>query len=138
LAFLYAKTVTLGLTHWDETNEVMSRNRRIGTSMSGLAQFVSEKGIDALKDTCNKGYAFLKKYDSYISKQFGVPESIKITSIKPSGTVSLLAGATPGLHFPESQYYIRRVRLASENSLVPILKDAGYKMEDDVMSAGTV
>jgi hypothetical protein len=30
LAFLYAKTVTLGLSHWNETNEVMARNRRIG------------------------------------------------------------------------------------------------------------
>lgn len=49
LAFLYAKIVTLGLTHWDDTNEVMSRNRRIGTSMSGIAQFVSDKGIHSLK-----------------------------------------------------------------------------------------
>jgi hypothetical protein len=37
MAFLYAKTVTLGLPHWEETAEVMGRNRRIGTSMSGIA-----------------------------------------------------------------------------------------------------
>lgn len=37
-AFLYAKTVTLGPTHWPKTNAVMLRNRRIGCSMSGLAQ----------------------------------------------------------------------------------------------------
>lgn len=30
------------------------------------------------------------------SARFGIPTSIKTTSIKPSGTVSLLAGATPG------------------------------------------
>lgn len=44
-AFLYAKTVTLGATHWEKTNMVMLRNRRIGTSMSGLAQFVANRGI---------------------------------------------------------------------------------------------
>jgi ribonucleoside-triphosphate reductase len=43
-AFLYAKTVTLGTTHWPESNAVMLRNRRIGTSMSGIAQFISKRG----------------------------------------------------------------------------------------------
>lgn len=43
-AFLYAKTVTLGTTHWPESNAVMLRNRRIGTSMSGIAQFISRRG----------------------------------------------------------------------------------------------
>lgn len=36
-AYLYAKTVTLGMSHWQETTQVMHRNRRIGTSMSGIA-----------------------------------------------------------------------------------------------------
>jgi len=49
LSFLYAKIVTLGLTHWKESNEVMERNRRIGCSMSGIAQFVSDKGVNTLK-----------------------------------------------------------------------------------------
>ena len=138
LSFLYAKIVTLGLTHWNESNEVMERNRRIGCSMSGIAQFVSDKGVNTLKKTCDGGYKFLKEYDSYISRQFQIPESIKITSIKPSGTVSLLAGATPGMHFPESQYYIRRVRLSKLNALVPILEEAGYKIEEEVYTPNTV
>ena len=36
-AFLYAKTVTLGLPHWKRSSEVMARNRRIGCSLSGIA-----------------------------------------------------------------------------------------------------
>jgi ribonucleotide reductase alpha subunit len=40
-AFLYAKTVTLGETHWPQSNRVMLRNRRIGCSVSGVAQFIS-------------------------------------------------------------------------------------------------
>ena len=49
-AYLYAKTVTLGQTHWPETNKVMLRNRRIGCSMSGIAQFITRRGIHTLKN----------------------------------------------------------------------------------------
>mmetsp|Transcript_37532 Transcript_37532/g.36083 ORF Transcript_37532/g.36083 Transcript_37532/m.36083 type:complete len:216 (+) Transcript_37532:765-1412(+) len=44
-AFMYAKTVTLGLPDWNETSEVMARNRRIGTSLSGIAQFIGDRGM---------------------------------------------------------------------------------------------
>ena len=37
-----------------------------------------------------------------------------------------MAGATPGLHFPESRFYIRRVRLSSTSELISPLKEAGY------------
>lgn len=43
-AFLYAKTVTLGNTHWPESNRVLLRNRRIGCSMSGIIQFIAQRG----------------------------------------------------------------------------------------------
>lgn len=61
-------------------------------------------------------------------------ESIKVTSVKPSGTVSLLAGATPGVHFPHSNNYIRRIRLAKSSELLKPLTEAGCKIEDDVMN----
>jgi ribonucleoside-triphosphate reductase len=89
----------------------MARNRRIGTSLSGVAQFVGARGIGELTKWADKGYNYIKKYDKHLSEEQKIPESIKITSIKPSGTVSLLAGATPGIHFPLSQNYIRRIRV---------------------------
>jgi len=102
-AYLYAKSVTLGKTHWAETNRVMLRNRRIGCSMSGIAQFIADKGLDSLKQWMDSGYDYIQDLDTKYSDWFAVPKSIKTTSIKPSGTVSLLAGATPGIHFPESR-----------------------------------
>ena len=45
IAFLYAKTVTLGKTHWPQSNAVMLRNRRIGCGLSGVAQFISQQGL---------------------------------------------------------------------------------------------
>ena len=133
-AFLYAKTVTLGTTHWPETNQVMLRNRRIGTSMSGLAQFVAARGQEELRQWCEQGYDALQQFDREISDQFAVPRSIKTTSVKPSGTVSLLAGATPGVHYPIARYYLRRVRLAKDSDLIPPLREAGYPMEPAVGS----
>ena len=136
-AFLYAKTVTLGKTHWPETNEVLLRNRRIGTSMSGIAQFISTKGLETLREWCEDGYDSLKDFDKKISDKFVIPRSIKITSIKPSGTVSLLAGATPGVHYPISRFYLRRVRLSYDSHLINPLKEAGYFIEPAVGSENT-
>jgi len=128
-AYLYAKTVTLGKTHWPETNRVMLRNRRIGCSMSGIAQFIANRGLGKLREWMDVGYGHIQQLDKEYSDWMAIPRSIKTTSIKPSGTVSLLAGATPGIHFPESRYYIRRMRLGKDSNLVAPLEKAGYKIE---------
>ena len=128
-AYLYAKSVTLGKTHWAETNRVMLRNRRIGCSMSGIAQFIANRGVNSLKEWMDKGYGYIQTLDEKYSDWMAIPRSIKTTSIKPSGTVSLLAGATPGIHFPESRYYIRRMRIGINSNLIPALEKAGYDIE---------
>ena len=128
-AYLYAKTVTLGKTAWAETNRILLRNRRIGCSMSGIAQFIATRGIHELRKWCIEGYKTIGRYDETYSNWLCIPKSIKTTSIKPSGTVSLLAGATPGVHYPESLWYIRRVRLAKDSPLIAPLVKAGYKVE---------
>ena len=129
-AYLYAKTVTLGSTHWPQTNKVMLRNRRIGCSMSGVAQFTASRGLDSLREWCEAGYDEIQRTDERLSEWLSIPRSVKTTSIKPSGTVSLLAGATPGVHFPEARYYIRRVRMPRDNNwMVERLQVAGYPVE---------
>ena len=128
-AYLYAKTVTLGKTHWSETNRVMLRNRRIGCSVSGIAQFITKNGLGKLKCWLEKGYSHIQELDKQYSDWMAIPRSIKTTSVKPSGTVSLLAGATPGLHYPESRFYLRRIRISKHSELLKPLKRAGYKIE---------
>jgi ribonucleoside-triphosphate reductase len=132
VALTYAKTVTLGPTHWPQSNAIMLRNRRIGTSLSGIAQFIAKHGVQTLKDWCEDGYQNLKSYDGHLSEKFGIPKSIKLTCIKPSGTVSLLAGSTPGMHYPESRFYIRRVRISNTSELLEPIRQAGYKIEKTV------
>lgn len=130
-AYLYAKTVTLGKTHWPETNRVLLRNRRIGCSVSGVAQFLTHRGIHTLREWLMEGYDEIQRLDRVYSDWLAVPRSIKTTSVKPSGTVSLLAGSTPGMHYPEARFYIRRIRLSVHSPLLKPLAKAGYHIEPD-------
>lgn len=136
-AYLYAKSVTLIPTHWEETNAVLMKNRRIGTSQSGIIDAMVRHGRRENLKWADKGYNYIKQLDEVYSDWLCIPRSKKVTSIKPSGSVSLLPGVSPGIHYPHSEYYIRRVRIAKEHQLVQIMKDAGYTVEDDFVSQGT-
>ena len=133
-AYLYAKTVTLVPTHNPRTNAVMLRNRRIGTSQSGITQCFSKRSKREHLRWCDEGYTYIRGLDKIYSNWLCIPTSIKVTSVKPSGTVSLLPGVSPGIHYPESQYYIRNIRFDSESPLLGILAKAGYTVVKDTYS----
>ena len=125
-AYLYAKAVTLVPTHNQYTNAILLRNRRIGCSMSGITQAIAKLGMRKFINWCDKSYQFITENDYEYSRWLCVPPSIKTTSVKPSGTVSLLCGATPGIHYPVSEYYYRVIRFDSASSLLYQLKEQGY------------
>lgn len=129
-AYLYAKTVTLLPTHWEKTNAIMQRNRRIGASMSGIANFADINGIPVLREWMNSGYETVKRYDNIYSEWFGIRESIKMTTVKPSGTVSILAGESPGVHWtPGGKYFLRAIRFGNDDPMLPLFKMANYRVE---------
>ena len=138
IAYLYGKTITLSNTHWPETNAKMLKNRRIGLSQSGVVQAFNKHGLREMLNWCDKGYEYITQLDEEYSNWLCIPKSIRTTSIKPSGTVSLLNGSTPGIHFPEDEYYIRRIRFSKDSELLKTLLDAGYNIEDDEYSPNTV
>jgi adenosylcobalamin-dependent ribonucleoside-triphosphate reductase len=137
IAYLYAKTITLVPTHWKKTNAVMTQNRRIGLSQSGIIRAFGRHGRHAMREWCDKGYEFIQGLDIQYSNWLGVPRSIKTTSVKPSGTVSLLASEPPGIHYPHSEYYIRRIRVGLHSKLWKIAKTAGYKVEPAIGQEST-
>ena len=129
-AYLYAKTVTLLPTHWEETNAIMQRNRRIGTSVSGVANFADNKGHHILRQWMNEGYAVVKGYDQTYSEWLGIRESIKMTTVKPSGTVSILAGESPGVHWTAGgKFFLRAIRFGNNDPMLPLFKMANYTVE---------
>jgi len=113
---------TLPFIH-KKTEEVVGRNMRIGVGITGVCQ-----SIDKIK-WLSECYEYLRDFDEKWSAKEGYPPSIRLTTIKPSGTLSLLSGSTPGVHPAYSEYYIRRVRMSSDDSLVDVCKDSGYPVE---------
>jgi ribonucleotide reductase alpha subunit len=107
----------------EETNKIVHKNMRLGLGVTGICQSLDK--IEWL-DVC---YKELRKLDKEWSKERGWNRSIKLTTIKPSGTLSLLGGSTPGVHPAYSKYYIRRVRMASNDQLVSYCRDLGYNVE---------
>jgi hypothetical protein len=107
----------------DKTTKIVHKNMRLGIGITGICQ-----SFDKLKwlDSC---YKALRKFDKEWSKERGWNESIKLTTTKPSGTLSLLGGSTPGVHPGFDKYYIRRVRMSSLDKLVEICKNLGYHTE---------
>ena len=139
-AFTYAKSVTLMPTQWEKTNAVMARNRRIGIGVSGVTDFFDNFGMDEdiLEEWLDPAYQLLEMLDVQLSEDLGVRESIKLTTVKPSGTISLLAGASPGVHWtPAGEFYLRAVRFGDDDPVLGIVKEAGYRTEPDEYSANT-
>lgn len=136
-AYLYAKSITLVPTHNPKVNARVMRNRRIGCSQSGIIDSFAKHGKREHLRWCDEGFTYLRDLDRLYSDWLCVPLSRKITSVKPSGTVSLLPGVSPGIHYPHAEYYFRTIRIAKDSSLVKALIKAGYRVEDAVTDKNT-
>jgi ribonucleoside-diphosphate reductase alpha chain len=66
------------------------------------------------------------------SEKLGINQSVAITCVKPSGTVSQLVLSPSGIHPGHDHYYVRRVRSDNKDPLTKHLIDAGVPYEPDV------
>jgi len=111
-------------SHQPGTEAIVHKNMRMGIGLTGVLQSTKEQ-LSWMDD----GYLFLREFDEKYSKLKKVPPSVKLTTVKPSGTLSLLPGVTPGIHPAYSQYMYRRIRIAADHRLVQICKESGYPVE---------
>lgn len=117
-----------------ETENIVHKNMRMGIGMTGILQATKEQ-----RSWLKNAYVWLRNYDKQYSEKHGYPMSIKLTTVKPSGTLSLLAGVTPGVHpNPAGPYYFRRVRMSAESPLVGVCKSNGYNVEPAVEFDGSL
>jgi ribonucleoside-triphosphate reductase len=105
-----------------QSDDITSRNMRLGLGVTGIAQAVDK--IDWLDAT----YLHLRETDALWSAFRGWPESVRLTCVKPSGTLSLLFGCTPGVHPGFSQFWVKGMRIASNHMLIPYCKQRGYNV----------
>lgn len=110
--------------HHKETEKVVHANMRMGIGVTGYLQATDEQ-----RQWLSDCYEALRAYDEEYSARRGWPRSIKLTTVKPSGTLSLLPGVTPGCHPAYASHLIRRIRIASDSSLVDVCRSHGYHVE---------
>lgn len=110
--------------HQKVTEVIVHKNMRMGIGVTGVLQATEEQ-----KSWLSDVYEELRKFDVEYSAANNFNPSIKLTTVKPSGTLSLLPGVTPGCHPAYARYMIRRIRISSNHPLVQVCKDHGYHVE---------
>lgn len=132
LGYKVCKTVLQLPFAWERTEQVVRRNQRLGIGVSGYCQagHFAADDYDAV-------YRDLEAVDAAYSREIGAARSVKLTTVKPSGTVSLLPGCTPGVHPAYSRYYVRRIRFSASDPIVSACRDAGFAVEPVQQFDGT-
>ncbi len=137
LAAIYTTSISMFPTHDERTNQVIAKNRRIGVSLSGVADWFDSWGGHIIK-FMRSGYDEIKEFAKHLNTEAGVSTPIRITTVKPSGSVSQLSGVSPGMHFPvHGPYAIRRMRISNTSPAVELCRQAGLYIEPDVNNKET-
>lgn len=159
----FAKRVTFSHYDWEISRTIIAQNRRIGISMSGIQDWILNEfghrvvrgfgeGNDPVTGKKVKRpiydqkvahkvtqlYQAVIQADKEYSQTLNCVPSLKHTTVKPSGTVAKLAGASEGMHFHYAGYLIQRIRFQDNDPLLLSLSAAGYHMEPDVYTKNTM
>ena len=116
---------------WKKNTE---EERLLGVSLTGIMDNTltngKESGLDKRLDELRK---VAIATNAEWADKIGIQQSVSITCVKPSGTVSQLVDSASGIHARHNPYYIRTVRADKKDPLALYMKDAGFPCEDDVM-----
>jgi len=112
-----------------------AEERLLGVSLTGIMDCGltngKEKNLDNLLESLKAEAVAVNKE---FSEKLGIPQSVAITCVKPSGTVSQLVDAASGIHARHNPFYVRTVRGDKKDPLTKMMTDMGFPVEDDVMN----
>ena len=117
-----------------EWNAVQQRDKLLGCSLTGWQDMVNalnlnrEEQESILRDLKNTARNAATQY----AKDLGQEEPLLITTIKPEGTLSLLPVVSSGVHFSHAAYFIRRIRISSDDPLTKVCEELGYPVYPEV------
>ena len=115
-----------------EWKEVTEREALLGVGMTGIA---SGKILDL--DMAEAAEATVR-VNKFLSNEIGINQSARITTVKPSGTSSLVLGTSSGVHAWHDEFYIRRMRLGKNEAIYTYLSiNHPELLEDDVYTPST-
>ena len=112
-----------------------SEERLLGVSLTGIMDCRltngKEKNLGPLLDDLRDEAV---KTNKLWADKLGINQSVAVTCVKPSGTVSQLVDAASGIHARHNPYYIRTVRGDKKDPLTKMMTDIGFPVEDDIMN----
>jgi len=137
-------TLQSTLTDFRYLRKVWKKNceeeRLLGVSLTGLMDHPvlnGSQGTEELEEWLTKMREHAVKVNKKWAKQLGIEQSVAITCVKPSGTVSQLALCASGIHPNYSPYYIRTVRQDNKDPMTDFLIAQGVAHEPCFMKPDT-
>lgn len=97
---------------WRKTTE---KEALLGIGMTGIAsgEVLKLDLKQAAKIACDE--------NEKVAELIGINKAARVTTVKPSGTTSLVLGTSSGIHAWHDNYYLRRIRLGKNESLYSYL-----------------
>jgi ribonucleoside-diphosphate reductase alpha chain len=124
-------------THQEQTNAIVNRNRRIGVSIIDYTGWIHNHGVAAVTTALREGYKVVRRTNKWLADEAGIPESIRVTTMKPGGTVPKLAGRTSGVGYPTFSHTIRRINVGVGTPVDLILQKSNLPFEDSAYTPNT-
>jgi ribonucleoside-triphosphate reductase (thioredoxin) len=112
---------------WKKTTE---KEALIGVGMTGIASGA------VMKLDLTEAALVVKHANESTAKQIGINKAARCTTIKPSGTTSLVLGTSSGIHAWHNDFYLRRMRIGKNEALYKyLLNNHPELLEDDLLNA---
>lgn len=128
--------VELEIPHWNATQQ---RDRLLGTSLTGVKDAMEMLGYDSHSEElllADLGAVARQEADAY-AKEMRVNSPLLVTTVKPEGTISQVAGGvSSGLHYSHAPYFIRRIRISANDPLAQAVKLIGWNLHAEVGTPG--
>jgi ribonucleoside-diphosphate reductase alpha chain/ribonucleoside-triphosphate reductase len=129
----------LEIPHW---NVVQQRDRLLGTSLTGVKDALAllnrnEESVEYEVGLLHGLGAIARDAADEYAKELRVNAPLLVTTVKPEGTISQVAGGvSSGLHWSHSPYYIRRIRINAADPLAKAVQELGWTINPEVDTPG--
>ena len=122
--------VDLELPRWDFIHK---RDRLTGCSLTGVADAIGAWPQEKQEELLKKLARSAREAAATYAAKLRVQSPLLVTTVKPEGTLSLVAGGvSPGLHDAHSPYFIRRIRISSDDALAKAALVHGWQIHPEV------
>lgn len=118
-AATFIGTLQASYTNFHYLRDIWKRNTEkealLGVGMTGIASGA------VLNLDLKQAAKLAKEENAKYAELIGVNKAARITTVKPSGTSSLVLGCSSGIHAWHDEYYIRRIRIGKNEALYTYL-----------------